>query len=75
MSWGVALRNGLPLGLGNVPSLGARGFQSPEGWKYKVLSCDGSVYPCDRNIVDCGGTSYFVVQPVIACNGNSYEPI
>lgn len=75
MSFGVATRNGVMLGLGSIPTLGARGLFSPEGWSYVVISCDGSTYPLERNIVNCSGTSYFVINPVIACDGTSYEPI
>jgi hypothetical protein len=70
MSWGVALRNGLPLGLGHIPTLGVNGSLT-----YKVIGCDGNVYIVRRTVRDCSNTPYFVTRPVKACNGASYVPI
>jgi len=74
MSWGVATRNGLPLGLGNVPTLGVSAAGGP-GPPYIIISCDGTEYSVGRDVMACDGTEYFVVRPVIACNGTSYVPI
>lgn len=75
MSWGVALRNGLPLGLGHVPALGGFGSGSIPGPPYIILSCDGTPYSVARDVMQCDGSEYFVVRPVVACNGTSYVPI
>jgi len=74
MSWGVATRNGLALGLGLVPTLGTVATGSP-GAPFKVLSCDGTEYICSRNVTACDGTDFFVIRAVIACNGTAYIPI
>jgi hypothetical protein len=74
MSWGVATRNGLGLGLGLVPTLGtvATGLPGPP---FEVLSCDGTQYVCGRDVTTCDGTDVFVIRAVIACNGTAYNPI
>lgn len=74
MSWGVAARNGLPLGLGTVPTLGVNATGRP-GPPYIVIGCDGTEYSVGRDVMACDGTEYFVVRPVVACNGTSYVPI
>ena len=78
MSWGVALRNGIAIGLGTVPALGVQttAVNPPDpGPPWIVLASDGSDYICSDVVLDSSGVSYTVVATVLSSDGTSYNPI
>lgn len=78
MSFGVATRNGLAIGLGTIATLGVvtAAVNPPDpGPPWIVLSSDGTSYICSNVVLDSSGVAYTVVSPVLDSSGNSYNPI
>jgi hypothetical protein len=74
MSFGVAFRNGLPLGLGSIATLGVfKGASTPSG--FSVLASDDTPYSVSLTVLDSADTSYTVSSSVLDSAGNSYNPI
>lgn len=77
MSFGVATRNGLAIGLGTVAALGITTAANPPdpGPPWIVLASDGTSYICSNVVLNSSGVSYTVVSPVLSSDGTSYNPI
>lgn len=77
MSWGVALRNGLAIGLGTVPALGVTTAPNPPdpGPPWIVLDSDGNDFICSDSVLDSDGNVFVVVASVLNSSGTSFNPI
>lgn len=75
MSWGVALRNAVSLGLGGIISF-ATGEATPNpGPPWEVLSANGTAYSCDTIVKDSNGIDFVTVDSVKDSAGTTYFPI
>lgn len=74
MSFGIAIRNGLAIGLGTVIALGGRASTNP-GPPWIVLDSNGSSFVCSNVVLDSSNVAYVVLSQVLDSSGNSYNPI
>lgn len=77
MSFGVATRNGLAIGLGTIATLGVNAVVNPPdpGPPWVVLDSGGVEYICSNVVLDSSGVTYTVVDAVLSSDGTSYNPI
>jgi hypothetical protein len=75
MSWGVALRNAVSLGLGGIISL-ATGEATPNpGPPWEVLNASGTLFVCDTLVKNSSGTDFVTVDSVKDSAGTTYLPV
>lgn len=76
MSFGVGVRNGLPLGLGSIPSLYSGLAQIlPPGTSWDVRLSGGETFSVPYIAMASDGTKYTVTADVRSSAGVTYTPI
>ena len=75
MSWRVAKRNGVSLGLAAIISLTTTNASPNPGPPWIVALSDGTAYTVDTIVLNSSGTSYTTVDSVKSSSGTTYFPI
>lgn len=75
MSWGVATRNAVSLGLGGIIALATAETSSLPVLPFDVESSDNTAYTCSTVVPDSGGIVFVVESTVKDSAGTTYTPV
>lgn len=75
MSWGVATRNAVSLGLGGIIALATAEASPNPGPPWIVILSDGADYIVDTLVLDSADTLYTTVDSVKNSAGTTYFPV